>query len=96
MRGINEITLSAYILITMLLVYTPYFAYTKGYLSILNFDTIDWLLCVLLGFTSLFMQVVRALSVKYEEPAKVAVLNYFQPIIQLILDLIFLNSEFSK
>jgi len=45
------------------------------------FDWVDWLICGCLGLISFSLQIARALSVKYEEPAKVAVLNYFQPII---------------
>jgi drug/metabolite transporter (DMT)-like permease len=38
---------------------------------------------------------VKAKSVKYEEPARLAVLNYFQPIMQLILDILYFHSDFT-
>jgi drug/metabolite transporter (DMT)-like permease len=38
---------------------------------------------------------VKAKSVKYEEPARLAVLNYFQPIMQLIIDIIYFHSDFT-
>jgi drug/metabolite transporter (DMT)-like permease len=95
MKDMNEITLAAYIIFAMFIIYFPIviFAYDFTYLA--DFDWIDWLVCVLLGFTSVFLQITKALSVKYEEPAKTAVLNYFQPIIQLILDILFLKTDFT-
>lgn len=95
MKDMNEITLAAYIVFAMFIIYFPIviFAYDFTYLA--DFDWIDWLVCVLLGFTSVFLQIAKALSVKYEEPAKTAVLNYFQPIIQLILDILFLKTDFT-
>ena len=38
---------------------------------------------------------MKAKSVKYEEPARLAVLNYFQPIMQLIIDIIYFHSDFT-
>ena len=60
-----------------------------------TFNITDWMISILLGFTSSSMQIVKAKSMKYEEPARLAVLNYFQPILQLILDIIFFHSDFS-
>ncbi len=77
----NEITLGAYIIFAMFIVYAPIVTIFYGYSYLDNFNYADWIVCILLGFTSSFMQIVKALSVKYEEPARLAVLNYFQPII---------------
>lgn len=41
------------------------------------------------------MQVLMAKSFQYEEPARLAVLNYCQPVMQLGLDMIFFHMEFS-
>ena len=95
MRDMSEITLGSYIIYAMFLAYVPFTVAYYGLDFISDFTTADWVICVLMGFTSAFLQIVKALSVKYEEPARLAALNYFQPIIQLILDVIFLHSEFS-
>ena len=81
MKDINEITLAVYVILTMFVIYLPIVTFSEGFSFIADYDGYDWLVCVLLGFTSSFMQIAKALSIKYEEPAKVAVLNYFQPII---------------
>jgi drug/metabolite transporter (DMT)-like permease len=81
MRAMNEMTLAAYIVLAMFVVYLPFSMAGQGFDFLAMFDWIDWSVCGLLGFVSVFLQIARALSTKYEEPAKVAVLNYFQPII---------------
>lgn len=81
MRDMNEMTLTAYIVLAMFVVYFPVTMAGKGFSFLAMFDWIDWSVCALLGFVSVYLQIARALSIKYEEPAKVAVLNYFQPII---------------
>lgn len=77
MRDMNEITLGAYIVFTMFVVYFPIVCIFFDFNYISEFDYIDWIVCVLLGFTSSFMQITKALSIKYEEPARLAILNYF-------------------
>lgn len=96
MRDMSEITLGSYIIYAMFLAYAPFTVAYYGLDFVSDFTPTDWGICVLLGFTGSFLQIVKALSLKYEEPARLAALNYFQPIIQLVLDVIFLHSEFSN
>jgi len=81
MREMNEMTLAAYIVLAMFVVYFPVIILGKGFAYLSMFDWVDWLIWVLLGVLSFSLQLARAVSIKYEEPAKVAVLNYFQPIV---------------
>ena len=55
MKDMNELTLAAYIVFAMFILYLPItlFFYDLNFLS--EFDSIDWLVCVLLGFTSSFL-----------------------------------------
>jgi len=59
------------------------------------FTGTDYLICVCFGITGVISSNMRAKSVQYEEPAKLTVLNYFQSIIQLLLDVLFLNTPFN-
>ena len=96
MRDMSEITIGVYTVMTMFFVYSPIVLLSESGLSIVKtFNQTDWIISVLLGFTSSSMQIVKAKSAKYEEPARVAVLNYFAPIFQLFLDVLFFHSEFS-
>lgn len=96
MKDMSEITLSAYIIFSLFIIYAPSVALVYGFDYLDGFEYIDWSICLLLGFTSSYMHIARSLSIKYEEPARVAVLNYFQPIMQLVLDIMFLKSDFSS
>lgn len=82
MRDMSELTLGTYIVLAMFIVYLPSLIFgDRGISELKNFTTLDWATAVLLGFTSSSMQILKAKSLKYEEPARLAVLNYFQPII---------------
>ena len=59
------------------------------------FDGVDWLICVGFGITGVFSQTTRAKAVQYEEPAKLTVLNYFQSVIQLLMDVAALGTAFT-
>lgn len=89
MRDMAEFTLSTYIIFTMLVVYLPIFLVFETTEVYYNFTPYDWVISVLLGFTSSSMQLVRTKALKFEEPARLSILNYFQPIIQLFLDFLF-------
>ncbi|TNV77669.1 hypothetical protein FGO68_gene8459 [Halteria grandinella] len=95
LKDLNELTLGALIVTAMLILYLPIVVIFYGFDYLDTFDNTDWGICVLLGFTSSTLQVLMAKSIQYEEPARLAVLNYFQPIIQLILDVIFLHNIFT-
>jgi drug/metabolite transporter (DMT)-like permease len=77
MRDMSEITLGAYIVFAMLVAYAPFVVVVYGLDYLKSFDSTDWMICVLLGFTSSSMQLAKSKSLKYEEPARLAVLNYF-------------------
>jgi drug/metabolite transporter (DMT)-like permease len=46
-----------------------------------SFSIIDWLLILLLGVMSSWVSLCRSKSYQYEEPARLAVVNYFQPVL---------------
>lgn len=81
MRDMAELTLSTYIILTMLIVYVPIFLIFETTDIYYNFTLNDWLVAVLLGFTSSSMPLARIKAIKYEEPARLNILNYFAPII---------------
>lgn len=55
----------------------------------------DYVLCLGLGLTSSIVQISKNKALQYEEPAKLSVLMYFQSVIQLVLDVIFLGTVFT-
>lgn len=60
-----------------------------------SFDGTDWFICISFGIVGVYSQTMRAKAVQYEEPAKLTVLNYFTSVIQLLMDVFFLNTDFS-
>lgn len=60
-----------------------------------DFSSLDWVYAVGIGISTVLSQTTRAKAVHYEEPARLTVLNYFQSVIQLLMDVIFLNTDFS-
>jgi drug/metabolite transporter (DMT)-like permease len=90
MRDLHEVTLGAYIIFALFLVYLPIVVLFYDFAFLSAFTPLDWLLCVVMGISSVLLQVTKAVSIKYEEPARLAVLYYFQPVIQLVLDILFL------
>ena len=61
-----------------------------------TFDRVDWLVTIGLGSSAILNQLCRARAVHYEEPARLTVLNYFQSVIQLFTDVLFLGTDFSN
>lgn len=64
-----------------------------GYVS--NFQLFDWVVVVCLGISSSCVQICRAKAAQYEEPAKLAVVQYMQSVIQLLFDILLFNTVFS-
>ena len=60
-----------------------------------DFSTLDWALSIGVGISTVLSQTSRAKAVHYEEPARLTVLNYFQSVIQLLMDVIFLSTDFT-
>ncbi len=96
MRDMAELTLSTYIVLTMIFVYVPIFMIFETTDIYYKFTPNDWLIAVLLGFTSSSMPLARVKAMKYEEPARLNILNYFSPIFQLCLDVLFFQSLFTN
>ena len=67
----------------------------NGFSFMSPFDSTDYFICVCFGITGVISQNMRAKSVQYEEVAKLTVLNYFQSIIQLLMDILFLSTPFT-
>lgn len=44
---------------------------------------------------SVFNQTARAIAVQYEEPGRLAIINFLTPVIQLIFDLLVWKSTFT-
>ena len=97
LREMNEYTVGSYTCFAMVLIYGPIvlFAQEEGLSYVSNFQTLDWVIIIGLGFTSTLVQLCRTKASQYEEPAKLAVVNYFQSVFQLFFDLIFFNTMFS-
>ena len=55
MRDMNEITLGSYIIFTMFVIYAPITTFAYGFGFLYDFELTDWVVCVLLGFTSAFL-----------------------------------------
>jgi drug/metabolite transporter (DMT)-like permease len=97
LRELSELTLSGYMSYSMTLIYGPIVLLTpsQGLTFLDKFYTIDWIIIIILGFVSSSVQICRARAAKYEEPAKLAGINYFQSVIQLVFDVAFFNTVFS-
>jgi drug/metabolite transporter (DMT)-like permease len=62
---------------------------------VLGFSAEDWLLSVGLGVTSSIVQISKNKALQYEEPARLGALMYLQSVLQLLLDVLFLQTRFS-
>ena len=84
MKSLNEYTITAWLTISLLLVFLPvcYVAKPVGTFEYMaRFNATDWLISFAFGLTGVYSQTTRAKAVHYEESAKLAVLNYFQSVI---------------
>lgn len=100
MRQLSELSITSWLIIGMFLIFFPISHLTaetglNGFSFMTPFTGTDYLICVCFGITGVISSNMRAKSVQYEEPAKLTVLNYFQSIIQLLLDVLFLNTPFN-
>jgi len=81
MREVSEYTIGSYIAYAMVGVFGP-LCLVKDEPSIVRaFQPLDWLLVLLLGAMSSWVSLFRSKSYQYEEPARLAVVNYFQPVL---------------
>ncbi len=96
MRDMNEYTIGSYVAFSMTIIYGPLIYFLGyGYSYLKDLQTFDWLIFCTLGMTSSVLLVCRMKSFKYEEPARLAVLNYFQSIIQFFFDVVLLDTVFT-
>lgn len=100
MRSLSEYSISAWMTIAMLAVFLPLCVLSKPDHEPLlyftrDFNIADWCICLAFGASGVFTQTTRARAVHYEESAKLTVLNYFQSVIQLAFDVLFLATPFT-
>ncbi|CDW82674.1 membrane protein [Stylonychia lemnae] len=97
MRDLNEYTVGSYMTLVSLLGYTPIvLLFENGFGIIYDFEMYDWALAILLGITGFYFNVFRFKALQYQEPGKLGGISYFQSIIQLILDVVFLGQKFTS
>lgn len=65
-----------------------------GFLT--ELDLLDWVWVMAFGFASVLNMTTRAIAIQYEEPGRLAFINFFNPIIQLIFDLLVWQSVFTE
>lgn len=97
LRSLNELTIGSYTSFSMVLMY-GLLALTlpgQGMGFTAQFQFYDWLLVALMGLSSSLLQIFRAKAGQYEEPAKLASVNYSQSVIQLLFDILIFNTVFS-
>lgn len=96
LRDINEFTLSIYIQFTAILIYAP-IAFCQSDFSFSFMAPLggwDWAIVVATGFSSTSVYLCLQKAAQYEEPAKLAFLNFFQSVLGFITDFIFFNTPF--
>ena len=96
MRDINEVSATAWLVVYMSFIFIPYIYISCGNLnSMQTFDLEDWLLLFGLSISGIYGTICRTKATHYEEPARLTVLNYFASVIQLLMDMIFLQTDFT-
>ena len=65
-----------------------------GFMTELNL--LDWVWVMAFGLASVLNMTTRAIAIQYEEPGRLAVINFFNPVIQLIFDLLVWQSVFTE
>ncbi|TNV77077.1 hypothetical protein FGO68_gene5109 [Halteria grandinella] len=84
MRQLSDYTLGSYLSISMVVIYGPMvFLSSQGFVLIM-------------GIMNTCMNICRTRASQHEEPAKLASINYFQTVFQLIFDVLFFNTAFSN
>ena len=95
MKDLNDLTVGAYLNIALLMVFVPYiYIFENGLVSWNKFEYYDWIQFIIMGFTSVGINVTRRSALRYEEPGKLSAINFFQSIIQLIIDVLFFGTQF--
>jgi hypothetical protein len=104
MRNLNENSSTAWLVFGMMLVYLPIGIIQQsqietesdvfGFMTELNL--LDWVWVMAFGLASVLNMTTRAIAIQYEEPGRLAVINFFNPVIQLIFDLLVWQSVFTE
>ena len=104
MRNLNENSSTAWLVFGMMLVYLPIGIIQQsqietesdifGFMTELNL--LDWIWVMAFGLASVLNMTTRAIAIQYEEPGRLAVINFFNPVIQLIFDLLVWQSVFTE
>lgn len=98
MRGLSELTVCSYQDLILVLFFGPILWLTTkdGFSYFSWFNNFEYLAILGAGISSGLVQVFRMKSVQYHEPAKLAVLNYFQSVFQLLFDILFFQVDFTN
>ena len=59
-------------------------------------NLVDWIWVMAFGLASVLNMTTRAMAIQHEEPGRLAVINFFNPVIQLICDLLVWQSVFTQ
>ena len=79
-RDLSEYSVSSYSSFTMLLVMSAWIPFSSGFGFMYTFTALDWLASLGVGSLSVILQIVAIKAVQYEEPAKIAIVRYFQSV----------------
>ncbi|CDW77318.1 membrane protein [Stylonychia lemnae] len=96
MRDFNDFTTGTYVNLILLVLFVPYIYIFEDGLIIMNrFEYYDYLQFILLGGTSVCIGLARKRALQYLEPGKLGGINFFQSIIQLMIDILFFGFAFA-
>jgi drug/metabolite transporter (DMT)-like permease len=96
LRKLNEYSVACYVALATFIGYgTAVLTSGDGLYLLWSFTFIDWIIVIGLGFSSTYVQFCISRAAQYEEPAKLAVVNYFQSVFSLLMDLVVFGTLFS-
>ena len=96
LRRLNEYSVTCYVALAMFIGYGAAVLTSGDGLSLLwSFTLFDWIVVIGLGSSSTYVVFCVSRAAQYEEPAKLAVVNYFQSVFSFLLDLVFFGTLFS-
>jgi drug/metabolite transporter (DMT)-like permease len=101
MRSLNEQSITAWMTLFLLLLLIPVIYLNKPssdhslFYFMEGFDLQSWVVSFLFGVTGVYSQTTRARALHYEDSSKLGVMLFFQSVIQLIMDVVFLGTAFT-
>lgn len=104
MRNLNENSSTSWLVLGMMLLYLPIGITQQSQIEtesdvigfITELNLLDWVWVMAFGLASVLNMTTRAIAIQYEEPGRLAVINFFNPVIQLIFDLLVWQSVFTQ